>query len=105
MKPSTPPLPSPLRSATTQPPRQPAARPAPPRGRLLTETEVLAALRDEIAASSLVATARRYRLKPQQISDVLYGRANLSPRMVARLSLRMHKFYERLDGPGAAAGK
>jgi len=71
--------------------------------KLLTESEVLAQLRDEISASTLTETAEKYGIKPSQISDVLYGRANLSARMLSRMRLRMHKFYERVAGSGGTA--
>lgn len=86
------------RPASTRPakPAKPAApvlaRPA----RLLTEVEVLGALRTEIAQTSLSAVAKRYGLQSSQISDVLYGRANLSQRMIGKLRLKLHKFYERV---------
>lgn len=82
-------------AAATSSPTAAAASTKPP-ARLLTEAEVLAALSAEIAAASLTEVAERYDIKPSQISDVLYGRANLSSRMLERLKLRMHKFYERL---------
>lgn len=63
---------------------------------LLTEQQVLAALRKEVDFTSLSAVAKKYGLQASQISDVLKGRAQLSKRMTRYLGIKIHKFYERL---------
>jgi plasmid maintenance system antidote protein VapI len=73
------------------------SKPAAPARRLLTEKQLLAELSDEVAASSLTAVSRKYNLQVSQVSDILRGKANLSKRVVTRLSLRLHKFYERVS--------
>ena len=77
--------------ATTTP-----AAPAPAR-KLLTEKQLLLELRAEVEATSLTEVSKRYGLQVSQVSDILKGRANLSKRVVARLALRLHKFYERVS--------
>lgn len=64
---------------------------------LLTEQQVLDALQKEVESTSLTETARKYDLQASQVSDVLSGRANLSKRMVERLSLEMIKFYRKVS--------
>lgn len=63
---------------------------------LLTEQQVLDALKKEVDFTSLTAVANKYGLKASQVSDALNSRCNLSKRMVARLSYKLHKFYERV---------
>jgi plasmid maintenance system antidote protein VapI len=72
----------------------PAAAPA---RKLLTEKQLLQELRAEVEQTSLTEVSKRYGLQVSQVSDILKGRANLSKRVVARLSLRLHKFYERIN--------
>ena len=74
------------------------AKLAPPSTLLLTEDQVLTSLRLQIAQSSLTEVAAKVGLKPQQLSDILHGRANLSKKALAKLKLRMWAFYERLPG-------
>ena len=76
--------------ATAPAPAAPAPR------KLLTEKQLLMEIRDEVAASSLTEVSKKYNLQVSQVSDILKGRANLSKRVVQRLSLRLHKFYERV---------
>lgn len=69
--------------------------------RLLTRQQVLDALRAEVAATSLTETARKYStaqdtLAPQQVADVLAGRANLSKRMLRLLRLKLVEFYQKI---------
>ena len=74
----------------------------PVRSALLSEDQVLARLRSEIGAESLTVVAARYQIKVQQLSDIMYGRANLSRRVTERLKLRLVKLYEKLhDGEGS----
>ena len=81
----------------------PAPAPAAPAPRkLLTEKQLLMEIRDEVAASSLTEVSKKYNLQVSQVSDILKGRANLSKRVVQRLSLRLHKFYERITPGGQA---
>ena len=86
-------------SASTSPPSPPSpsatTRPSPT---LATRDEVLAWLSAQIADSSLTEVALRYDLSPSQISDVVNGRANLSKRMLGKLSWEMVAFYRRLGG-------
>lgn len=63
---------------------------------LLTEEQVLASLRVQIAQSTLTEVAAKVNLKPQQLSDILHGRANLSKKALAKLRLKLWPFYERL---------
>lgn len=74
----------------------------PPCSKLLTKSQVISRIRSEIADSSLTTTAAKYDLKPSQISDAIYGRANLSKKMLAKLALRMHEFYEVLGMNGGS---
>lgn len=78
--------------------------------RLLTRQQVLAALAAEVAATSLTETAKKYStsadiLAPQQLSDVLVGRANLSKRMLRLLKLRLVEFYQRVSSGGGTEAK
>ena len=83
-------------------PRMPAATVSVPRSSLLTEDQVLTRLRTEIDAESLTAVAARYGIKVSQLSDIMYGRANLSKRVTERLRYRLVKLYEKLhDGERA----
>lgn len=63
--------------------------------RLLTRAEVLAVLRTERIENGLTATAHKYQLSPQQVNDVLSGRAKLSKRMTERIGYKMWVFYEK----------
>jgi hypothetical protein len=63
--------------------------------RLLTREQVIDRLRKEVESDGLTVTAARYELAPQQVSDVLRGRANLSKRMAGKLAYVMHVLYER----------
>lgn len=80
-----------------------AANPSDRRPRLLTREQVLSVLREEVAAAGtsaggqggLTATAKKYNLSVQQMSDVLAGRSGLSKRVVERLQYKLHSFYER----------
>lgn len=53
-------------------------------------------LRQMVEADSLTTTATTYKLRPQQLSDVLYGRANLSKKMLAKLNFKMFRFYQQI---------
>jgi hypothetical protein len=75
-----------------QPPAQ--VIPPPPCTTLLTKPQMIERIKDEIVETSLTATAQRYNLKPSQLSDVIYGRANLSKKMLAKLNVRMFEFYQ-----------
>jgi hypothetical protein len=75
------------------------AKPSIPKG-LLSEKQVLDALRKEVEYTSLTGTARKYCLQASQVSDVLSGRASLSKRMIARMSLKLVKFYEKVERNG-----
>lgn len=88
-KPRAKPAPSklPARTRTISPSR---------RALLLTESQVLTQLREEITSESLTIVADRYGIKVQQLSDIMYGRANLSKRVVERLSYKLVKLYERV---------
>jgi hypothetical protein len=57
---------------------------------------VIAKLREERGMEGLTKTARRYDLAPQQVADVLAGRAKLSRRMYTHLRYRLHEFFERM---------
>ena len=87
-------------SASTFPPPSAASSSSTPRPSptLATRDEVLAWLSAQIADSSLTEVALRYDLSPSQISDVVNGRANLSKRMLGKLSWEMVAFYRRLGG-------
>jgi len=67
-----------------------------PTRRLLTREQVIAALRQERDDHGLTATADKYDLAPQQIADVLAGRAKLSKRMVEKMSYKLHEFFEKV---------
>ena len=58
---------------------------------------MISRLRQMVEASSLTEISATYGLSPQQLSDVLYGRANLSPKMLTKLNAKMWKFYELLS--------
>lgn len=79
-------------------PKQAGAAAAP---RLLTKPQVLFALQAEVDASSLTAVASHYDIAPQQLSDILRGRANLSRRALGKLRYKLHLFYEKVGGSGA----
>jgi plasmid maintenance system antidote protein VapI len=64
---------------------------------LLTREDVIAALMHERVQLGLTATAEKYSLAPQQICDVLAGRARLSKRMVKKLSYKIHCFFEKVE--------
>lgn len=84
---------------TEQNTNPPATSPTAAR-RLLTREQVLSALRQEVQSGGqggLTATAHRYGLSAQQLNDILVGRSNLSKRVVAKLRLRLHQFYEKLE--------
>lgn len=68
----------------------------PPRRRLLTRDQVLAALRAERGLHGLTKTAEKYGLAPQQICDCLAGRCRLSKRMAERLSYELIEMYARI---------
>src|SRR5271168_3706037 len=68
--------------------------PPPPCSQLLTKQQMVARIKDEIVENSLTATANKYDLKPSQMSDVIYGRANLSKKMLAKLGAKMFEFYQ-----------
>jgi hypothetical protein len=63
---------------------------------LLTEAEVLANLRQEITNATLKDVAAKYHISAQQLSDILYGRANLSKRALGLLRYRQWRFYEKV---------
>lgn len=82
---------------STNNPAAAESKPAPAAARrLLTEKQLLAELGAEVEASSLTAVSRKYNLQVSQVSDILRGKANLSKRVVTRLALKLHKFYERV---------
>jgi hypothetical protein len=62
----------------------------------MTKPQVIAKLKQEVASRSLTEVAVSYKIKPQQLSDILYGRANLSKKVLAKIKMKMHEFYERL---------
>lgn len=62
---------------------------------LLTRDQVLSALRQERAMLGLSKTADKYAISPQQLNDVLAGRANLSKRMAERMSYLLWTLYEK----------
>ena len=68
----------------------------PPCRRLLTRDQVLAALRAERGLHGLTATASRYQIAPQQLCDILAGRAGLSKRVAARLRYELVELYARI---------
>ena len=70
----------------------------PPRPRLLTRDQVLAALRAERGLHGLTATAEKYGLKASQVCDVLSipPRARLSKRMAERLRFQLIEMYARI---------
>lgn len=68
-----------------------------PPPQLLTRQQVVAVLREERARLGLAAVSRRYDISPQQIVDVLAGRANLSKRMYTKMRWVMHELFERTD--------
>jgi len=74
---------------------------ATPQRRLLTREQVVSALRAERERDGLTATARRYGLQVQQLCDLLADppRTKLSSRMVEKLALIVHTFYERKEQP------
>lgn len=63
--------------------------------RLLTRSQVIAMLQHEVKQGSLTETAKKYEISPQQLSDIIKGRAGLSKRVLDKLRLRAHEFYER----------
>lgn len=69
----------------------------PPCGQLMTKVEVIARLRKEVDSQSLTRVAEGYQIKPQQLSDILYGRANLSKKVLAKINLRMWEFYQKVS--------
>lgn len=74
--------------------------PPPPCSQLLTKSQMVSRIKSEIDQTSLTATATKYDLKPSQLSDVVYGRANLSKKMLAKLNVRMFEFYELIGMNG-----
>lgn len=72
-----------------------------PSRKLLTREQVIEALRKEVESAGqggMTATAKRYGLSVQQVSDVLKGRARLTQRMWEKLEYRYWEFFERMEG-------
>lgn len=82
-----------LPPVTTQTPTKATAAP-----RLYSKAEILAALKAEKDAIGLAAMSVKHGIAPQQISDVLYGRANLSKLMIKKLKLTLFEFYAKSEG-------
>jgi hypothetical protein len=53
-------------------------------------------LRAEISLSSQAEVARRYRISPTQLNDILHARGGLSRTVLGKLRWELHKFYKRL---------
>lgn len=66
--------------------------------RLLTRQQVLDALKQEVAATSLTETARKYQLAPQQLSDCMRGRASLSKRVLKHIRYELIEFFRKQAG-------
>jgi hypothetical protein len=74
-----------------------SAKPVAPAARSLqTKQQVIVALQAEVDAASLTAIALMYEIAPQQLSDILRGRANLSKRALGKLRYKLHEFYEKV---------
>lgn len=72
-----------------------------PSRKLLTREQVIEALRKEVESAGqggMTATAKRYGLSVQQVSDVLNGRARLTERMWTRLQYVAYTFFAKLEG-------
>lgn len=70
-----------------------------PPGDLLTRDQVVAELVREIEAESLTAVSMRTGIKMQQLSDIRYGRARLSARVVEKLGYELvAELYKKLEG-------
>lgn len=82
------------RLASTATTTMPAA--PPPCSQLLTKPQIIQKLKSEIALTSLTDTAEKYHIKPQQLSDIMYGRANLSKKALAKLKWKLWEFYEKV---------
>lgn len=76
-----------------------ATKPALP-PRLLTRDEVIQELVREIDADTLTVVSKRYDVSPSQLSDIRYGRANLSKRVLKQLRIRIHTYYEKVEKGG-----
>ena len=63
---------------------------------LLTRAEVIQKLREERGLNGLTKTAEKYDISPQQIADILAGRAAMSKRVYTRLKYKLHEYFERL---------
>lgn len=74
----------------------PAPAAPPSIARLLTRAQVIERIKLDMAKSSLTEVAARHEISPQQLSDLCYGRANLSKKMLAKLSYRLWEFYEKV---------
>ena len=71
---------------------------------LATRDEVMTWLREQVSLSSQKEVADLYGISPNQISDVLHGRAKLSELMLAKLRWRMLEFFERIHEGESASG-
>lgn len=65
--------------------------------RLLTRDEVIAELTREIEQASLTEVAARYKITAQQLSDIRYGRANLSKKALAKLRYEMVCYFRKIE--------
>jgi len=75
------------------------SKPTPAAPRLMTKSQVLAALQAEVDASSLTEVATHYDISISQLSDILRGTANLSKRALGKLKYKLHLFYEKVVKP------
>lgn len=64
--------------------------------KLLTRAQVIEQLKVKIAKSRLSVVAAEHELSPQQLSDIIYGRANLSTKAINKLSYKLWEFYEKI---------
>lgn len=71
---------------------------------LMTEEQVVAAIKREISLTSLTAAAQKYSITRQQLSDIVYGRATLSKRVLGKLQLKLWPLYERMAGSTLGGG-
>lgn len=71
---------------------------APAISKLLTRAQVIERIKLDIAKSSLTEVAARHEMSPQQLSDIVYLRANLSKKALEKLFWRKWEFFEKVEG-------
>jgi len=63
---------------------------------LKTESQVRAQLKIDCARTSLTEVASAHDISPQQLSDIIHGRANLSKLALKKLGWKLWQFYEKV---------